>query len=67
MRKKRGGGEELLRGWIRLPEYIASWLKVLGGDKQAIFTVAAKATGATNYMSSVARPEQSAKTETVDE
>lgn len=56
-----------MRGWIRLPEYIASWLKVLGGDKQAIFTVAAKATGATNYMSSVARPEQSAKTETVDE
>ena len=30
--------------------YIASWLKVLRGDKRAIFTAAAAASAATNFI-----------------
>lgn len=43
-------------GDLRHPEYIRSWLQVLGSDTRAIFTAAAKATEAANYMRATARP-----------
>ena len=49
--------EFAIPGELRHPEYIASWLKVLGGDKRAIFTASGKATEAANYMRAIARPE----------
>ncbi len=54
-------------GQLRHPEYIGSWLKVLGKDMRAIFTAAGKATEAANYMRSIARPEQRPETEPVGE
>lgn len=54
-------------GQLRHPEYIGSWLAVLGGDKRAIFTAAAKATEATQYMRRIARPDQCADTNAVEE
>ncbi len=59
--------ELAIPGQLRHPEYIASWLKVLGEDKRAIFTAAGKATEAANYMRSIARPDLGANTESVDE
>ena len=47
-------------GTLRHPEYIASWLKVLKNDKQAIFTAAGKATEAVNYMRTLVCPDQNA-------
>jgi len=44
--------------------YVASWLKVLRGDKRAIFTAAAKAQGAADWMRArqeVAAPEAAAR------
>jgi antirestriction protein ArdC len=58
--------ELAIPGQLRHPEYIGSWLKVLGSDTRAIFTAAGKATAAANYMRSVARPDQRADAETVD-
>ena len=43
-------------GQLRHPEYIASWLKVLGGDNRAIFTASGKATAAAQYLESIATP-----------
>ena len=37
--------------------YIASWLKVLKNDKRAIFTAAAKAQEAVNWMTNKSNPE----------
>ena len=65
-RQRLGGGfaeltaaflcaELSIPGELRHPEYIGSWLKVLGVDKRAIFTAAEKATEAANYMRSIAR------------
>jgi antirestriction protein ArdC len=54
-------------GQLRHPEYIASWLKVLGKDMRAIFTAASKATEAANYMRRVARPEERTDTDAVDQ
>ena len=54
--------ELAIPGQLRHPEYIASWLKVLGDDKRAIFTAAGKATEAANYMRSIVRPDQGAET-----
>ena len=45
-------------GELRHPEYIASWLKVFGNDKRAIFTAAGKATEAANYLRRIVKPEQ---------
>ena len=59
--------ELAIPGRLRHPEYIASWLKVLGEDKRAIFTAASKATEAANYMRSIARPEQGLDNTTVDD
>lgn len=39
--------------------YIESWLKVLKGDKRAIFTAAAKANQAVTYLNTLAAPEKS--------
>ena len=49
-------------GELEHPEYIASWLKVLGDDKRAIFTAAGKATEAANYLRQLVRPEQGDET-----
>ena len=49
-------------GELRHPEYIASWLKVFGNDKRAIFTAAGKATEAANYLRRIVRPEQGDQT-----
>jgi antirestriction protein ArdC len=54
-------------GRLRHPEYIASWLKVLGADTRAIFTAAAKATEAANYMRRVAMPPERADADPVNE
>lgn len=54
-------------GRLRHPEYIASWLKVLGKDKRATFTAASKATEATNYMRSIAWPDQSSNAITAED
>ena len=43
-------------GALRHPEYIGNWLKVLGDDKRAIFTAAAKATEAANYLRNLSAP-----------
>lgn len=59
--------ELAIPGQLRHPEYIGSWLQVLGGDKRAIFTAAAKATEAANYMRSIANPDQRLDVETIDE
>lgn len=37
-------------GRLQHPEYVASWLKVLRGDKRAIFTAASKAREACEYL-----------------
>ncbi len=49
-------------GQLQHPEYVASWLKVLKGDKRAIFTAASKARQACNYLKGAAgwEPEQDA-------
>ncbi len=59
--------ELAIPGQLRHPEYIGSWLKVLGKDTRTIFTAASKATEAANYMRSIARPEQPADAEPVGE
>jgi antirestriction protein ArdC len=59
--------ELAIPGQLRHPEYIGSWLKVLGKDTRAIFTAAGKATEAANYMRSIARPESDSKADAVDE
>ena len=41
-------------------DYIASWIEVLKGDKHAIFTAAAKASEAANYMRKIAEPDAEA-------
>lgn len=43
-------------GELRHPEYIGNWLKVLGEDKRAIFTAAAKATQAATYLRELVDP-----------
>lgn len=58
--------ELAIPGKLRHPEYIGSWLKVLGEDKRAIFTAASRATEATNYMRSIARPDQRADADPVN-
>ncbi len=47
-------------GQLQHPEYIKSWLKVLRGDKRAIFTAASKARQAAQYLKGAANwePEQ---------
>ena len=53
-------------GKLRHPEYIASWLEVLGKDKQAIFTAAAKATEASNYMRQIAEPDDATESDAAE-
>jgi antirestriction protein ArdC len=43
-------------GELRHAGYIASWLKVLCGDKRAIFTAAAQAQRAADYVLKLAQP-----------
>jgi antirestriction protein ArdC len=59
--------ELAIPGQLRHPEYIGSWLKVLGHDNRAIFTAAGKATEAANYMRSIVNPEQNEASATVEE
>ena len=59
--------ELLIPGELRHPEYIAAWLKVLGEDKRAIFTAAAKATEAADYMRAIVRPEQRVDGDAIEE
>lgn len=47
-------------GALRHPEYIGSWLKVLGNDHRAIFTAASKATEAAEFLRGIAEPAQEA-------
>ena len=54
-------------GHLRHPEYIAHWLKVLGGDNKAIFTAAGKATEVANHMRALANPEEDDASATVSE
>jgi antirestriction protein ArdC len=39
-----------IEGQLQHPEYLAHWLKVLGQDKRAIFTAAAKASQAADFL-----------------
>lgn len=39
-----------IEGTLQHPEYIASWLKVLKGDKKAIFTASSKAQAAVDFI-----------------
>ena len=55
--KKTGGLPDQLRcaalsipGRLRHAEYLGSWLRLLKEDKKAIFTAAAKATEASQYL-----------------
>jgi Antirestriction protein len=59
--------ELAIPGQLRHPEYLANWLKVLRNDMRAIFTAAGKATEAANYMRSIAYPDQSSTSGTVEE
>ncbi len=59
--------ELAIPGQLRHPEYIGSWLKVLGGDNRAIFTAAGKATEAANYMRALGDPNKDESADTVDE
>jgi len=45
-------------GELRHAEYLASWLKVLRGDKRAIFTAAAQAQRAADYVLRLAQPPE---------
>ena len=45
-------------GELRHAGYIASWLKVLRGDKRAIFTAAAQAQRAADYVLRLAQPPE---------
>lgn len=45
-------------GKLRHPEYIAAWLDVLKSDQQAIFTAAARATEAADYLRRIGEPQE---------
>jgi len=46
-------------GELQHPEYISNWLKVLGGDKYAVFTAASKARAAADLVIEGKKAEQS--------
>ena len=47
-------------GELRHASYLQSWLKVLRGDKRAIFTAAAQAQRAADYVLALAQPPEAA-------
>ena len=46
---------------LQHPAYISHWLKVLGGDKKAIFTAASKAKEAVHFIHAAAAPKEEEK------
>ena len=45
-----------LEGHLQHPAYIANWLQVLKADNRAVFTAAAKAQQAADYVQGMAKP-----------
>jgi antirestriction protein ArdC len=54
-------------GRLRHAEYLGAWLKLLREDKRAIFTAAAKATQAAEYLRLLAEPEKPLRGEEMPE
>jgi antirestriction protein ArdC len=55
-----------LEGRLQHAAYVAEWIKVLKADKRAVFTAAAKAQQAADYLQGMAKPAPSAPAEVAE-